>query len=589
MKFPHFLVLGMSIIGDTLTLTTAKYMFISFATELDDGSPRRSYSPAHVSSWRNYNSNNACNKTGDHHHNQKEELLGQQWRKFVGERCSESVIMPRSSQKFTVDELYARNRSSMNALLKDEARASRLKFGGSQCRVPYDDEDDRQRKISTEELINYNNKALKEAIMAHTPKAMQNAESTQTRNVSNSHITMHSDRMHVERRQSSPESEVDSTSKRSPKHPHIHHSSSSIIQLHRPYEENASCRNSSTLQSSRMHTSSPGSRHSEDSNHDHYNQQQHHSVLKTSSRSSPLLFNHNRSYNIKTEVKDSDDTDTVTASSNAAATAAFMMMMMNRRAAAGRLENESLQDERNISPINQTVNDETSKTTSTKFPNIATRMPNDDILRELGLPKCSALNNVLPLQIPQINCEKPLNLCTSPRSSTSSPKSTTSNISAPQGTKRAASRSRSSSKSPLTVERTQPSPKHQISSTVHPTDDPDERSFYKRRKIAGRKSIDNKPSPIDLSRSNRSGDETEEGGEHLRFRAGLLGNVSHLYDGRSINTPDAVSKKTPSDTTTSFFPAPILMTPSPMVIQLLHHLLMRYNISLHRQETRHKF
>ena len=89
------------------------------------------------------------------------------------------------------------------------------------------------------------------------------------------------------------------------------------------------------------------------------------------------------------------------------------------------------------------------------------------------------------------------------------------------------------------------------------------------RPLTGRKSIDRKPSPIDLSRSTRS-EELEKDGfapsllaQFPGLRAGGSSLVS--YDGRTINTPDVVGKKSPSDTNNSFFPSSMVMTPSPMV------------------------
>ena len=97
------------------------------------------------------------------------------------------------------------------------------------------------------------------------------------------------------------------------------------------------------------------------------------------------------------------------------------------------------------------------------------------------------------------------------------------------------------------------------------------------KRLTGRKSIDRKPSPIDLSRSTR----TDIDGEADGFHASLLSQFPSLRgisssfascDGRSINTPDVVGRKTPSDTTASFFPSSMVMTPSPMVsdVETLH-------------------
>ena len=84
------------------------------------------------------------------------------------------------------------------------------------------------------------------------------------------------------------------------------------------------------------------------------------------------------------------------------------------------------------------------------------------------------------------------------------------------------------------------------------------------QKRTGRKSIDKKPSPIDLSGFSTN---FEPNPNPWHNASGMKGaNPSLLtYDGRTINTPDLVSRKTPSDANTTFFPPHFSMTPSPMV------------------------
>jgi len=98
------------------------------------------------------------------------------------------------------------------------------------------------------------------------------------------------------------------------------------------------------------------------------------------------------------------------------------------------------------------------------------------------------------------------------------------------------------------------------------------------KRLTGKKSIDRKPSPIDLSKSTRT-DADDEGISSAMFAqfAGLRGSSLLSYDGRSINTPDAVSRKTPSDTTAAFFPSAV-MTPSPMVRNQSKYLLNRLTL-----------
>nr|CAB3242113.1 ELK protein [Phallusia mammillata] len=95
---------------------------------------------------------------------------------------------------------------------------------------------------------------------------------------------------------------------------------------------------------------------------------------------------------------------------------------------------------------------------------------------------------------------------------------------------------------------------------------PESKPSLPHRRLTGKKSLDRKPSPIDLSKSTRT-DVDEEGISSALFAQfpGLRG-AYFSHDGRSINTPDAVSRKTPSDLTGSFFPSSAVMTPSPMVI-----------------------
>lgn len=114
------------------------------------------------------------------------------------------------------------------------------------------------------------------------------------------------------------------------------------------------------------------------------------------------------------------------------------------------------------------------------------------------------------------------------------------------------------------------SPVLRLATESPPSDRDDKPKVEKKpdRKLTGRKSIDRKPSPIDLSRSTRS-EELERDGfppsllaQFPGLRAGGSSLVS--YDGRTINTPDALGKKSPSDSN-NFFPSSMVMTPSPMV------------------------
>ncbi|CAK8689571.1 uncharacterized protein LOC143459272 [Clavelina lepadiformis] len=96
-----------------------------------------------------------------------------------------------------------------------------------------------------------------------------------------------------------------------------------------------------------------------------------------------------------------------------------------------------------------------------------------------------------------------------------------------------------------------------------------ETGSIKHRRLTGKKSIDRKPSPIDLSRSTRTDNDNDfdvMSSTLFQQFPGLRNGSLLAYDGKSINTPDAVCRKTPSDTTASFFPSSMVMTPSPMVI-----------------------
>ena len=84
------------------------------------------------------------------------------------------------------------------------------------------------------------------------------------------------------------------------------------------------------------------------------------------------------------------------------------------------------------------------------------------------------------------------------------------------------------------------------------------------RKETGRKSMDKKPSPIDLSAFTTNSETNQNPWPNI---SAIKGTHSSLLacDGRTINTPDLVSRKTPSDNNTTFFSQNFPMTPSPMV------------------------
>ena len=82
------------------------------------------------------------------------------------------------------------------------------------------------------------------------------------------------------------------------------------------------------------------------------------------------------------------------------------------------------------------------------------------------------------------------------------------------------------------------------------------------RRLTGRKSLDRKPCPIDLSCSTRTDNEIDGYPSSLLAQFPGLRATAQANDGRSLNTPDLVVRKTPSDTTTTFFPNSTAMTPS---------------------------
>ncbi|XP_039262540.2 uncharacterized protein LOC120338695 isoform X1 [Styela clava] len=537
-------------------------------------SPRRSYSPPSPNrlsnAWQNHNSNNMYNKT--HEQLQQQALYD---RLYNMQKLSESRNSRRTPPQD--QDSYSRNRHP-ESYIKEEVDIDRYQqsSSGSQKSISRHQEImeqrmNEERKRSTEELINYNNRALQNAILARAPKNDLFGESPFTVHsqgslaVTSNHSPdgrSHSDdRARQEMRSYSPANHSSPESShihKSPIHPHIHHSSGPTIQLHRPSEEKPSLRHPHLRFRERSPTPQKGES----------------TPCKVSSRSSSPNERFDKSDVKSSELKFSAraaspiDPVAMTASfdsqnTNAAATATMLMMrMMGNHVPRGIMgQNDNKSD--GEASINM-KDEQENKTKSYSF------KQRDELLKELGLPKCDVLSNVLPLsQVRQ--GEKPLNLCTSPRSSASSPKSTTSSRNSPVpnfNRKRKADslngsrpNSRPNSVSPLTIERTTSSP--QLEKSITKTN---EGTNKIRRNISGKKSIDRKPSPIDLSRAKRSGEDGDDFGMLPRFHAGLLGNVSLFPDGRSINTPDAVSRKTPSDTTGSFFSGPALMTPSPMVI-----------------------
>lgn len=542
-------------------------------------SPRRSYSPPSPnrigSSWKNHNSNNMYSKS--HEQLQQQALYERHMQKMAESKAAAESTSRRTPPHGSQNEDSHRRNRYNSPFIKEEVDMDRYQpssFGRqnpiSHLQAQIEQRKEEERKRSTEELINYNNRALQNAILAHAPKSNVFTESpfaahspnslAATPNTSQERRSHSDDRSRQEVRSYSPvaHSSVESSVIHgSPIHPHIHHSSGPTIQLHRPSDEKSSFRHLDLRENScsPQRSSSP-SRHMSrsPSPRETFQKERYNATSKGLVYPTKKPSPSNTPPVSKPETFDPQDP-------NAAATAAMMMMrMMGNRAAHG-----GIGESRIGSGVEQSSGTKVKEHEKTSF------VHRDDLLKELGLPKCDALSNVLPL--PQMGAgEKPLNLCTSPRSSASSPKSTTSPRSSPVpilNRKRKSGsvngsrpNSRPNSVSPLTIERTS-SPQLKESPAIAKTIETTKKI---KRNMTGKKSIDRKPSPIDLSRAKRSGEEGEDFGVLPRFHAGLLGNLSLFPDGRSINTPDAVSRKTPSDTTGSFFAGPALMTPSPMVI-----------------------
>nr|NP_001116439.1 Elk protein [Ciona intestinalis]BAE06397.1 transcription factor protein [Ciona intestinalis] len=167
--------------------------------------------------------------------------------------------------------------------------------------------------------------------------------------------------------------------------------------------------------------------------------------------------------------------------------------------------------------------------------------------------------------------EAPLDLCTSPKASNSPPGSPRAlspmlkhspPVSSMDGD---TSRTEEKRKSPELL----PAPEQREDEELEKTKQDSGPVTPQKRRLTGKKSIDRKPSPIDLSKPTRTeADDYMDGISSALYAQfpGIRGSSLLSHDGKSINTPDAVSRKTPSDTNATFFPTSVIMTPSPMVI-----------------------
>lgn len=203
-------------------------------------------------------------------------------------------------------------------------------------------------------------------------------------------------------------------------------------------------------------------------------------------------------------------------------------------------------------------------------------------------------------------CESPLNLCTSPRVSRSPSPQTSplpgnmSPLSAPNCEDTPAdpppvAKDRDSPQLKLTLKRTPDSDEEKhagdkpgVTSSVS-TEKPPVAAKKTSRKLSDR----SRPCPIDLSRSKTI---LEDPGASPMFPllSGRLGSNASLLT--SLNTPDSVCRRTPSETNASFFGAANMLASSPMVsettynyalpsqFKILHQILL-FGLILGHPET----
>uniref|UniRef100_H2YWC2 ETS domain-containing protein n=1 Tax=Ciona savignyi TaxID=51511 RepID=H2YWC2_CIOSA len=159
--------------------------------------------------------------------------------------------------------------------------------------------------------------------------------------------------------------------------------------------------------------------------------------------------------------------------------------------------------------------------------------------------------------------EAPLNLCTSPKTSNSTPGSPRSL----SGFQTAQVKDEIGTEEKRNSPELLPAPEQREEEDIENATKVDQAKTPVKARLTGKRSIDRKPSPIDLSKPTRSEDDDYMEGISTLYAQfpGIRGSSLLSHDGK-INTPDAVSRKTPSDTNAMFFPTAVAMTPSPMVI-----------------------